>query len=244
MKFLKLLPLTLSFFFFFCSSSGDLEVRNSRDRFDIAKKFFNEGSYVKAQENLKIIAYEKGVEYADSVQYLLAECYYKMEQFILAASEYGDIIRYTPSSKLVPEARFKIGYCYSEISPNSSLDQNYTLKAIVEFQNFIEYFPTHEKAREAEKMIIELRNKLAEKEYNTAILYTKMSKYRSALVYFNSVLEKFHDSKFADLAQLEIIRIYIMQEKKALAKNEIEKFLIKYPNSKNKDEVLRMKQSI
>jgi len=244
MKYLKLLPLILAFFLFFCSSSGDLEVKNSHDRFMVAKKLFLEKSYVKAMENLKIIAYEKGVEYADSVQYLLAECYNNTDQFILSASEYSDLVRFTPNSPLAPEARYMIGVCYSKISPTSNLDQNYTIKAITELQAFIEYYPTHARARDAERLIIELRNKLAEKDYNTAILYIKMSKFRSALLYFNSVLERFHDSSFADLAQYGIIEVYIAQDKKDLAKNEIEKFLTKYPNSKKRDDVLKLKQSI
>ena len=244
MKYLKSIFIVLAFISFFCSSSEDLEIRNSRDRFEIAKKLFLEGSYVKALENLKIIAYEKGVQFADSVQYLLGECYFNTEQYILAASEYNDLIRFNPGSSLVPEARFKVGLCYYKISPKSVLDQSYTNRAIFEFQNFIEYFPTHEKAREAEKLIIELRNKLAEKEYNTAILYVKMNKYRSALIYFNSVLEKFHDSSFADLAQFGIIQIYIAQNKTNLAKTEINKFLSKYPNSKLRELVAKLKESI
>jgi outer membrane protein assembly factor BamD len=244
MKFLKLLPLTLAFFLFFCSSSSNLEIKNSRTRFDAAKTFYLEKSYVKAMDELKIIAYEKGVEYADSIQYLLAECFYNTDQYILAGAEYGELVRFTPNSSLVPEARYKIGLCYSMISPNAYLDQNYTLKAITELQTFIEYFPTHPRARDAERLIIELRNKLAEKEYKTAILYTKMSKYRSALLYYNSVLEKFHDSSYADLAQFGIIEIYILQDKKDLAKFEINKFLNKYPNSKKKEEVIKMKESI
>ncbi len=244
MRYLKILPFFFALFGLFCSSSGELEIKNSRDRFDLARNLFVEGKYVKSMENLKIIAYEKGVEYADSVQYLLAECYMTMEQYILAASEYQDLLRFNSTSPLVPEARYKIGVCFSKISPSSNLDQNYTSRAITELQTFIEYFPTHDRARDAEKLIIELRNKLAEKDYNTAILYMKMSKYRSAILYFNSVLEKFHDSSFADLAQLGIIEVYVMQDKKDLAKNEIEKFFIKYPNSKKKDEVIKLKQNI
>lgn len=237
-------PLLLAISFFYCSSSSELELKNSRDRFELAKKYYFGDKYIKAIENLKIISYEKGVEYADSVQYILADCYFKTKQYILAAYEFQDLVRFTPSSKLVPMARYMIGLSYSNIVPNTALDQAYTNKAITELQIYLEYFPTHEKARDAEKLLLELRGKLAEKEYNTAILYTKMSRFRSAIIYFNIVLEKFHDSSYADLAQLGIIRSYLNMGRNSLAKAEIDKFLIKYPNSSRRDEVNRLKESL
>jgi outer membrane protein assembly factor BamD len=244
MKFIKIFPLLLAFSFFYCSSSSELELRNSRDRFELAKKYYFDNNYTKAIENLRIISYEKGVEYADSVQYILADCYFKTKQYILAAYEFQDLVRFTPTSKLVPMARYMVGLSYSNIVPSSSLDQSFTNRAIIELQAYLEYFPTHENARDAEKLLIELRNKLAEKEYNTAILYTKMSRFRSAIIYFNIVLERFHDSSYADLAQLGIIRSYLNMGRGSLAKAEIDKFLIKYPNSSRRGEVTRLKESL
>jgi outer membrane protein assembly factor BamD len=244
MKLIKIFPLLLAFSFFYCSSSNKLELKNSRDRFELAKKYYFDNNYAKAIENLRIISYEKGVEYADSVQYILADCYFKTKQYILAAYEFQDLVRFTPTSKLVPMARYMIGLSYSSIVPNSSLDQNFTNRAITELQVYLEYFPTHENARDAEKLLIELRNKLAEKEYNTAILYTKMNRFRSAIIYFNIVLERFHDSSYADLAQLGIIRSYLNMGRSSLAKAEIDKFLIKYPNSSRREEVTRLKESL
>ena len=244
MKIIKIFPLLLAVSFFYCSSSKELELKNSRDRFELAKKYHLANNYTKAIENLKIISYEKGVEYADSVQYILADCYFNTKQYILAAYEYNDLVRFTPSSKLVPMARYMVGLSYSSIIPNPSLDQNYTHRAIAELQAYLEYFPNHEKVRDAEKLLLELRNKLAEKEYNTAVLYTKMSRFRSAIIYFNIVLERFHDSSYADLAQLGIIRSYINMGRESLAKSEIDKFLIKYPNSSRRGEVTKLKESL
>ena len=243
MKFIKIFPLFLAFSFFYCSSS-ELELRNSRDRFELSKKYYFANNYPKAIENLKIISYEKGVDYADSVQYILADCYFNTKQYILAAYEYQDLVRFTPSSQLVPMARYMVGLSYSNIVPNTALDQNFTNRAITELQVYLEYFPTHEKARDAEKLLLELRNKLAEKEYNTAVLYTKMNRFRSAIIYFNIVLERFHDSSYADLAQLGLIRSYLSMGRNSLAKTEIDKFLIKYPNSLKREEVTKLKESL
>jgi outer membrane protein assembly factor BamD len=215
-----------------------------RDRFEYAKTLFKEGSYEKAIENLRIISYERGTSYADSVQLLLADCYFNREQFILAASEYKDLLKFHTNSPLVPEARYKSALSYAHISPKTALDQNYTMKAIVELQTFTEYYPTHPLVREAEQMIISLRNKLALKDFETAQLYEKMSKLKAALVYYNGILENYHDSDYADLSHFKIINIHVALKKYQNARVEIEKFLTKYPNSVEREEVIKIKEKI
>ena len=58
-----------------------------------------------------------------------------------------------PASPLVPLAQYKIGLCYYRLSPQSSLDQVYTSRAIEEFQTFIEYYPKDEHVADAEAKI-------------------------------------------------------------------------------------------
>ena len=227
-----------------CGSSEFVKELSLRDRFNLAVKQYQEGSYDKSIENLRVISYDRGSGFADSVQYILAECYFMREQYLIASAEYRDLIRFNTNSSLVPSARFKVALALSKISPKFDLDQNYTNKAIIEFQNFIEYYPTNEKVREAEKNITELRNKLAYKDYETASLYRINEHYRSALVYYQGILEKYHDSEYADLADFGVIEIYILQNKYALARTEIDKFLQKYINSSKIDKVTKLKKEI
>jgi outer membrane protein assembly factor BamD len=244
MKIYNYLLILLLALFAACSSSVNNRDLEMRDRYELAKKQIKDGDYEKAIENLKVIAYERGSGYADSVQYYLGECYFGKEQYLLAASEYRDLLKIHPNSKISPEARYKIALSYSMISPKPMLDQNYTAKAITEFQNFIEFYPTHPRVREAEKKMIELRNILAKKEYDIASLYETMGKYRAAIVYFQGVLDKYHDSDYADLAAFGIISMDIQLKKDINARNEIDKFLQKYPNSTKKDEVISLKKSL
>jgi outer membrane protein assembly factor BamD len=241
---IKLLALFLFAAFYSCSSSNFNKDMETRERFRLALAEFNDRNYEGAIENLRLLSYDRSLPYADSIQYFLAECYFNREQYLLASSEYRDLVRFQSGSKLVPEARYKIALALASISPKITLDQNYTIKAISEFQAFIEYYPTNSRARDAERMIIELRNKLAKKEYDIAVLYQTMSRYKSALVYFQGVLEKYHDSEYADMASYWIIQLYVQLKKINLAKFEIEKYLQKYPNSKKREEVIQLKRNL
>jgi outer membrane protein assembly factor BamD len=240
-----LLSASLAFTFFnACNTSNFSRDMETKERFRLAMDQYKRENYENAIENFRVLSYDRSLSYADSVQYFLAECYFMREQYIIAAAEYKDLIRFQTNSPLVAESRYKIALSYASISPKIDLDQKYTLSAIGELQTFIEFYPTHPRVRDAERKMIELRTKLALKEFNIANLYMKMGKLRSALVYYQGVLEKFHDSEFADISSYWIIQIYVNQKKYSLAKNEIEKFLQKYPNSAKKEEIVDLKKKI
>jgi outer membrane protein assembly factor BamD len=72
----------------------------------------------------------------------------------------------------VPEAQYKLALSYYELSPRAPLDQQYTRKAIDEFQSFVEYYPNNPLVKDAAEKIRELNTRLAKKQYETAKLYS------------------------------------------------------------------------
>ena len=56
---------------------------------------------------------------------------------------------------------------------------------------------------EAEAKINELNAKLARKEYESGLIYMKMDYFRAATVSFDYVLEKYHDTPYAEPALLK-----------------------------------------
>src|SRR5205823_10031396 len=103
----------------------------------------------------------------------------------------------------------KIAMCYYRLSPNSWLDQTYTTKAIDAFQNFIDYNPTHQLVHDAEEKIKELNSRLAKKLYEGGLLYMKLEYYASAMKYFDAVIEKYHDTPYAEPAHLGKVRALV-----------------------------------
>lgn len=204
-----------------------------------AKKLFDDEDYYEAANEFTVVTLRyAGSSVADSAQYYLAESHFYMDEFLIAAAEFEKLINSMSRSPLVPMAQFRMAECYFELSPRPSLDQKYTLRAIREYQNFVEDYPTHKLKEEAEKKISILRNKLAEKKWISADIYRKMREYEAALIYFNQVLDEYYDTDWADDAMLGKIVTYMDEEKYEAAKQEIEKFQAQFPFSdlKNKAE--------
>ncbi len=209
--------------------------------FRYAKKLFEDEDYYEASNEFTVVTLRyPGSSVADSAQYYLAETHFKMKEYLIAAAEFEKLITNMPHSSLVPMAQYKLALSYYKLSPRPELDQEYTFKAIREFQIFIEDNPTHPLKEDALKKIAELRDKLALKEYKNAIIYRKMHEYRAALIYFDQVLENYYDTSWADDAMLGKIETYIEMEDYQSARKEVEKFKAQFPGS----ELMKKVQSL
>lgn len=220
-----------------CSSTEDLIVQGAGQTFHDGMQFLQSRDYVKARDQFDIVVkqYPASV-YADSAQFYLAETYYDQEEYVTSAFEYGNVYKNYPSSRLAPDARFMIAKCYAAQTPRVQLDQQGTSKAIESFQTFIDYYPQSSLVPEAAKEIMELRNRLAEKSYETAELYATMGDYRAAVVYYNLILDQYHDSDFADKAAIGKVKALMKRHKDNDAKVALEKFYSAFPNSTLKEE--------
>lgn len=228
-----------------CSSSVETINLSAENRYNYALNLYNEESYEEAiNEFQSIILQFPGNEIIDDAQYYLAMSRFKREEYLLAAYEYSKLIKNYPLSDKVTTSQFMLAESYYQLSPHYSLDQSYTRNAIKEFQAFIDFFPTNEQVQEAEGKINELNNKLAEKEYNSAYIYEKLEYYTAALIYYDLVLETYHDTRFAPMASYNKILLLIDREKEVEALAEVNKFLERYPESDKYADVEKIKSSL
>jgi outer membrane protein assembly factor BamD len=169
---------------------------------------------------------------------------FQRKEYILAAYQFSKLIKGMPSSEFLADAQFMLAECYYKLSPDYTLDQKYTKKAIEEFQVFIDFFPLNKKVAEAETDIKELNDKLARKEFDSARIYTKLEYYNAAIKYYDNVMEVYHDTKYAPLALYKKINLLITKDRDSEALSESIKFLEKYPGDENYQEVESIKNSL
>ncbi|MDI6766547.1 MAG: outer membrane protein assembly factor BamD [Bacteroidota bacterium] len=247
MKFILSTILIVSIIWFLpsCGSSTAIKSISAEERFEIGKQKFDNEDYLEAINEFEIVKLQyPGSAMADDAQYYLAESRVMLEEFFIAGAEFQELLRSMPASPFVPIAQYKIGLCYYKLSPKSSLDQQYTLRAIDEFQTFIEYYPQHDSAAKAAVKIQELNARLAKKLYDTAELYMILEYYKSATVYFTDVVEKYHDTEYAEPALLGKIKSSIARKRYSEARKDIETFIDKYPGSRLQREIEALQKTI
>ncbi len=184
-----------------CGGARKGDIPSANESLHRAIALYDNEDYLKAEEEFSAITLNfPGSIVVDSAEFYLGETHFQLSENILAAVSYQRVVDQYPRSPLVPISQYKIGLCYYKLSPIHALDQEYTKKAIEEFQKFLEDYPGHEYRDEAGHYLFDCREKLAKKEYTSGILYLKLSEYPSAIIYFEGILDNYYDTKYAPLA--------------------------------------------
>jgi outer membrane protein assembly factor BamD len=206
-----------------------------------AKEKYDDENYYDAVNDFTVVILRyPGSTVADSAQFFLGMCHYQMDEFIISAAEFSKLINTMSRSPLVPDAQFMLAESYYQMSPRAPLDQEYSIKALREYQMFLEDYPTHPKREDADRKMFEIREKLAEKQWRNAELYRKMLEYKSSLIYYDLVLESYYDTEFADDALYGKAMVYMEMEEYDRAKEQLLIFKDKFPDSEIMPSVERM----
>src|SRR5665811_72138 len=168
------------------SSCGEYEKLLKSTDFDLkkskAKEFYDKGEYVKTTELLtQILPRFRATEEAEELNWMNAEAYFGMKDYVMAGSYFKTFIDQFPFGKHAEEAHYMSALCDYNISPRPELDQDNTRNAIEGFHIFLNKYPNSSKADSCRTMINDLQDKLVEKSYLSAKLYYDMNQYLSLI---------------------------------------------------------------
>jgi outer membrane protein assembly factor BamD len=152
-------------------------------KFDVATKIYEKGKYDKAIRLFEQIAPAyKGKPQAEKMFYMYSQALYKTKQYYLAGYQFESFASSYPKSEKVEEAQYLGAKSYSMLSPNYSLDQTDTFKAMDKLQTFIDTYPNSSYFAEANAAIKELKNKVEKKEFENAKQYNTISDFKAAQI--------------------------------------------------------------
>jgi len=228
-----------------CKSSFE-KLKASTDyakKYQEAVKLYNKKQYSKALELFDDVAQRfRGRENTEDLFYYYAYTNYKLKDYTSARYQFKNFAENYQSDPRAEECRFMAAYCFYLDSPNFTLDQDNTTKAIDALQLFINLYPKSDRVVEAGKLIQDLRDKLEEKSYANANLYLTILDYQSAVIAFNNSLRDFPDTKYAEEMEYLIVKAQYLyaknsndfkqQERFNLTINYADQFAEKYPASK------------
>ena len=117
-----------------------------------------------------------------------------------AVKAYQEVIRRYPKSDLADDAQFQIGYTYMLAAKEAAYDQTATNHAITGFEDYITKYPKSEKVEQARENINRLKSEQAQGIMSIAEFYDREKKYDAALIYYNSVVQKFPNTELAKRA--------------------------------------------
>ena len=245
-KYIFIINSALLLMVFSCVGSKAVNEVTIQDKFQNGLDNLEKEKYMQAQLDFNnVLIRGTGSDLGDDAQYYLGESYYRNEEYLNAITEFEKLTRRMGFSEYVEEARFKICEAYKIESPKYFHDQEYTLKALERYQEFIDDYPNSEYSSSILSSIEDLRNKMANKIYQTGILYMKMEEYESAKIAFEDAVYTYYDTEIINLANQGLVIAYaknleIDEAMRLLTQNEItfkkynlyDKALLSITNSK------------
>lgn len=223
----KVLILTLAAFALISCRSQDL-IRPGDTlevAFEKAKSQYDQEKWSSAADAFEtVVSIGRGTDIGQEAQFLLAESYYNNRRYLIAASEYDRYASFYPRSERRELVDFKAAVCYYNLSPRYKLDQTYTKQAVERFRLFNSRYPNSERIAETSDYIIELRNKLARKQYEAAEFYKRTNRFSAAIVYHDLVIDNYPESVWAERALVDQIESYILYADNSVRTRQLERY--------------------
>lgn len=215
-----------------CSDYQKLLKSNDPElKYTEAVKYFDKGDYMRAQTLFdEVTFYYRGTERAEDLLNYVARSYLGQKDYYSASEYYKVYVRTYPKGKYVQESKFMIGYCYYLDSPDARLDQTATNNAIIALQEFVDVYPENERVPEANKLIDEMKDKLAHKEYWNARLYYNLgnylgNNYMSAIIVAENALKKYPSTEYREDLNMIILESKYQQAVQSIHERREERYI-------------------
>ena len=138
----------------------------------------------------------------------LGRSHMRTREHVTAAADFLRVVTDYPTSPEQREARFGICQAYQELSPRAQLDQEYTEAAITYCDSYAQYYGDTPEAADARRWVGELREKLAQKQYENGMFYFRRGGYDASVIYFNDAARLYPETRVAPAALLKIVEAY------------------------------------
>ncbi len=161
----------------------------------------------------------------------VAQAHFNRKEFVTAAAAFSRLAGDLGRTGLADDARFMACRSYEELSPDPELDQEYTRSAISHCQDLIDLFPDSEFREPAEEIVAAMWSKLARKTFETGDWYQGRRAYDSAIIYYDDVVARYPQTRWAPRALARLVEIYGILEWETEEEETRERLLTEYPES-------------
>lgn len=206
--------------------STDPELKYSK-----ALEYYQNKDYIRATTLFdEVAAYFRGTENSEKILYYLSMSYMGQKDYFSASEYFEKYLKTYPKGQFAEIAKFQIAFCYYLDSPDERLDQEATRNAISAFQEFVDFFPESLRVPEANKLMDEMLNKLAKKEYLNAKLYYNLgdylgnNNYESAVITAQNALRNFPSNAYREELSILILQSKYQQAVQSIQDKKIERY--------------------
>jgi outer membrane protein assembly factor BamD len=235
-----LLAVLVAGVFLSCSGAREAPSPTAQDHYNKAKNRFDSRRFLDSTEQFKLLLDQyPGSKYVEAASFYLGMSYYETKEFPLAEVQFEKVVRDFPRGQHAEEATFMLAMCEFKQRRPAPYDQTQTEKAIQLFDAYVLSYPQGSFLARAEEARRECRATLAQKLYLTGRLYLKLKDHEAARLCFQEVLDKYGESRWADLALVGIGESYEKQANWKMASESYREVLARNGDREARDTAMQ-----
>ncbi len=225
--------LLLSFFFILsCSTTKDKKLGSPSKLLREAKRFYKAGDAEKTKNNINMIM----EDFPDSNEriaglMLLADVHYREEEYEEAKFRYQKFTELYPAHKYVDRAHFYKAMSNFKLSDLASRDLTPVNSALEGFNNFINEFPDSTYKIQAQKIVRQCLDILAQNIFEIGKFYFRTGSYQSAIIRLKSLMVEYPTHSYIAEAQFLLAESYFHEQNYSKARAHYKRVLQKYPRT-------------
>jgi outer membrane protein assembly factor BamD len=190
-----------------------------------ALELYQKKDYQRAYPLLEeLVAVTRGTAGAEELYFLYCYCNYYLDDLISAGYHFEQFAKTYPAGEKAEEAFYMHAYCYYLGSPDFTLDQSNSIKAIEQLQTFVNKYPNSSRVAECNELIDKLRAKLEKKDLDLAMLYFKMMDYKAAVIALKNLLEAYPNTISRDEVMFTILKSNYLLAENSVESKKMERY--------------------
>jgi len=252
MKFKIILPVFLSFLLLSGCSSWNIFGKREPSQatpesiYALASEEYQNGDYKSARQYFMRVKEEYPLhDMAVLAEIGIADSYYSDKEYAEAQDAYSDFISLHPVNENVPYAMYQIGMCHYNQMEAIDRDQTETIEARKEWEKLISRYPESKFSIMAEKMLKDVKRRLAEREFYVGSFYFTQGKYKAALARFEKIASEYNNVGFDYKIEYNIneTKAKIAEEEKIKLREEEKKAQEEAERKKKEEEKLKKEEA-
>jgi outer membrane protein assembly factor BamD len=201
-------------------SEKEFDPNDPKKSYGIAKEPYDDGHFDEAIKRLgEFKSRFPYSQFAAEAELLIADSQFQLEHFQEAAASYDTFVKLHPKHPKADFALYRVAESYWEDAPEAvSREQEYTEKAVAQWQEVIQKHPNTEYAAKSKDMLTKGRRRLAESIQFVARFYCRREVWHSCAFRYTQLLEKYPEQK--DMTQEALDKAALALERVADAKEK------------------------
>ncbi len=231
-----------------------LKSQDPVEQYNAANNYYAEKKYSKAAAIYEL-AMETliGTEYEDTILFRMGKLNFETKSYYNSSEIMNQYRNKFPTSPNTPEAEYLHAMSYYYMSGDVEKDQEYTRKAIIALNEYINRYPNSTFAPEIQTLIEELYRKIYYKKYLNAALYHKIGQHLAAITSLRAILKTTPETPYRQDIMYLICKSWFDYAKNSIYSKQLDRYLktidayysfkTAFPDSKQFDrELERMKE--